>query len=118
MDVAKLNVDLVNIAGHKLYAPKGVGALYVKTGITLEKYMHGASHESGRRAGTENVIFDVALGQACEIARLEMEHTIAHTRSMRDRLFNGLKRKFGDIRCVKYLPESPWCRRTDTSSNR
>jgi cysteine desulfurase len=64
-----VDVDLLSIAGHKVYAPKGVGALYVRKGVTLEPFMHGAGHESGRRAGTENVLLDVGLGAACEVAR-------------------------------------------------
>ncbi len=66
--VDDLGVDLLSVAGHKLYAPKGVGALYVRRGTRLEPFMHGAGHESGRRAGTENVLLDVALGAACEVA--------------------------------------------------
>jgi cysteine desulfurase len=66
--VDDLGVDLLSVAGHKLYAPKGVGALYIRRGTWLEPFMHGAGHESGRRAGTENVLLDVALGAACEVA--------------------------------------------------
>ena len=69
MDVNELGVDLLTIAGHKLYAPKGVGALYVRRGVQLEPLIHGAGHESGRRAGTENVPYIVGLGKAAEIAR-------------------------------------------------
>ncbi|PZM80012.1 MAG: cysteine desulfurase NifS [Candidatus Margulisiibacteriota bacterium] len=68
-EVEKLGVDMLTIAGHKLYAPKGIGALYVRQGVPFEQLIHGAGQESGRRAGTENVIFDVALGKACEIAQ-------------------------------------------------
>jgi len=68
MDVKELGVDFLTIAGHKLYAPKGIGALYMKTGIQIEPLIHGAGHESGRRAGTENTPFNVALGRACELA--------------------------------------------------
>src|SRR5262245_25204502 len=68
VDVRNLDVDLVSIAGHKLYAPKGIGALYVRDGMTLESLIHGAGHEHGRRAGTENVPYIVGLGAACEIA--------------------------------------------------
>lgn len=66
--VGELGVDLLSVAGHKLYAPKGVGALYVRAGLQLEPLIHGAAHESGRRAGTENVLLDVGLGAACELA--------------------------------------------------
>ncbi|GAB6179644.1 hypothetical protein JCM14036_09630 [Desulfotomaculum defluvii] len=67
--VDELGVDFLSIAGHKLYAPKGVGALYIRKGTAIEPLIHGASHEFGQRAGTENVVLDVALGQACQIAK-------------------------------------------------
>src|SRR5207253_4056419 len=66
--VDELGVDLMSLAGHKLYAPKGVGALYIRDGVRLEPLIHGAGHESGRRAGTENILLDVGLGAACELA--------------------------------------------------
>src|SRR5436853_2846440 len=69
VDVNELGVDLLSVAGHKLYAPKGVGVLYVRRGVKLEPLIHGATHESARRAGTENVPYLVALGTACEVAR-------------------------------------------------
>ena len=69
VDVNELGVDLLTVAGHKLYAPKGVGVLYVRKGVKLEPFIHGAGHEGGRRAGTENVPYIVALGKACEIAQ-------------------------------------------------
>ena len=65
--VDDLGVDLLSIAGHKLYAPKGIGALYIRPGLQLEKFMHGAGHENGRRAGTENVIGMAGMGKACEL---------------------------------------------------
>jgi cysteine desulfurase len=67
VDVNALGVDLLSIAGHKLYAPKGVGALFVRKGISLEPLIHGAGHESGRRAGTESALLAAGLGKACEI---------------------------------------------------
>jgi len=67
-DVQVLGVDLLSVAGHKLYAPKGVGALYIRKGTMIEPFVHGAGHEGGRRAGTENVLLDVGLGAACELA--------------------------------------------------
>ena len=66
--VDDLGVDLLSVAAHKFYGPKGVGALYVREGTRLEPFMHGAGHEGGRRAGTENVLLDVALGAAAELA--------------------------------------------------
>jgi cysteine desulfurase len=65
--VNELGVDLLTVAGHKLYAPKGIGALYIRNGTPIESFIHGAGHEGGRRAGTENLLLAVALGQACEL---------------------------------------------------
>ena len=90
VDVQALGVDMLSIAGHKLYAPKGVGALYVRNGVQLAKLMYGANHEDGRRPGTENVLEIVGLGQACEIAQRDLEMNMAHMQKMRDRLHDGL----------------------------
>ena len=68
-EVNELGVDLLSIAGHKIYAPKGVGALFVRRGVSLEPLIHGAGHEGGRRAGTESALLAVGLGKACELAR-------------------------------------------------
>lgn len=89
--VKDLGVDMLSIAGHKLYAPKGVGALYLCEGIQPEAFVHGAGHESGRRAGTENVLLDTGLGAACELAQ---SHT--QTPDLRDRFWNELHNNFGD----------------------
>lgn len=97
-DVEELGVDLLSIAGHKLYAPKGIGALYIRHGIDLEKFMHGAGHERNMRAGTENVPYIVGLGAACEIAKRDLTKNTLHMKTMRDRLFDGLQEKLGDIR--------------------
>lgn len=97
-DVNELNVNLLSIAGHKLYGPKGVGALYIRSGTKLEKLMHGANHEQNLRAGTENVLEIVGLGKACEIAGDELEKFGDHTRLLRERLFNGLVEALPDIR--------------------
>ena len=98
VNVDELGVDLLTIAGHKLYAPKGVGVLYVRAGVKLEKQMHGASHEMGWRAGTENVIEIVALGQACELIRVNLSGYQVHMKEMRDRLEQGLTGRFPDLR--------------------
>lgn len=89
-EVDALRVDLLSIAGHKVYAPKGVGALYIRQGITLQKLIHGADHERNRRAGTENVLGIVGLGTACAIARRDLAKNVAHMQAMRDRLAAGL----------------------------
>jgi cysteine desulfurase len=95
--VDELGVDLLSIAGHKLYAPKGIGALYVRREIALHKFCHGAGQESGRRAGTENVLEIVGLGKACEIAGSEPAISMAHLRSMRDRLHQALAGQLGVV---------------------
>ena len=89
-DVEQLQVDLLTVAGHKLYAPKGVGALYVRRGTHIAPLIHGAGHEGGRRAGTENVAGVVGLGQACAIAAETMAETVERLRALRDRLHEGL----------------------------
>jgi cysteine desulfurase len=88
--VRELGVDLLTVAGHKLYAPKGVGALYVRRGTPLRPVLLGAGHERGLRPGTENVAFIVGLGVACERARLDMASESARVRSLRDRLWQRL----------------------------
>jgi cysteine desulfurase NifS/selenium donor protein len=98
VNVSDLGIDFLSIAGHKLYAPKGVGALYVRSGVELPSLIHGAGHESGRRAGTENVLEIVGLGKACELARERLDQTASHCRAMRDRLWNGLSREIEDVR--------------------
>jgi cysteine desulfurase NifS/selenium donor protein len=89
-DVSKLGVDLLSIAGHKLYAPKGIGALYIRSGIQLEKLIHGADHEQNLRAGTENVLEIAVLGKACELAQQGLQEHYAHYARMRDRLYERI----------------------------
>jgi len=88
--VDALGVALLSLAGHKLYAPKGVGALYVRAGTPLANLMHGAGHEGGRRPGTENVLEIVGLGAACALVAEGLEAHAAHMTQMRDRLHAGL----------------------------
>ena len=89
--VRALGVDLLSVAGHKLYAPKGIGALYVRRGIPLAPVLLGAGHERGVRPGTENVASIVGLGVACERARLDLEAEGVRIRTLRDRLWRGLQ---------------------------
>ena len=96
--VDELGVDLLSVAGHKLYAPKGVGALYIREGVQLAKLMHGAGQEQGRRPSTENVLEIVGLGKACELAARDPEAERSHLRTLRDRLQAGLFRELGDGR--------------------
>jgi cysteine desulfurase len=91
---AGLGVDLLSVAGHKLYGPKGVGVLYIRDGISLEPLMHGAGHEAGRRAGTESVLLDVAMGAACDLARAWVG--MDSVRELRDLFWARLQDKFGD----------------------
>jgi cysteine desulfurase NifS/selenium donor protein len=98
VDVDALGVDFLSVAGHKLYAPKGVGALYVRAGVDLPRLVHGASHESGRRAGTENVLEIVGLGEACAVAQRDLQANRLHFQAMRDRLWAGLLREVEDLR--------------------
>ena len=88
--VDELQVDLLTVAGHKFYAPKGVGALYVRKGTAIEPYLLGAGHESGRRAGTENVPYIVALGKAAELAQQRIMAGNAETTALRDHLQSRL----------------------------
>ncbi|MGD9930740.1 MAG: cysteine desulfurase family protein [Mangrovibacterium sp.] len=95
VDVEKLNVDLLTLAGHKLYAPKGIGALYIRQGTPIENILFGAGQENGLRPGTENVPYIVALGKACELAKTGLAKNQAHLKHMRDRLLKSLLEKLG-----------------------
>jgi cysteine desulfurase len=92
--VDDLGVDFLSIAGHKLYAPKGIGALYIRESRQLEPLIHGAGHEQGRRAGTESALLTVALGEACALAR-DLSG-MDNVRLLRDRLWTALKDCCGD----------------------
>lgn len=88
--VGELGVDLLTVAGHKIYAPKGVGCLYVRRGVVLEPVLHGAAHESGMRAGTENVPYLVGLGTAAATAERNLSDAADHLAGLRDRLYARL----------------------------
>ncbi len=105
VNVHDLDVDLLTIAGHKLYAPKGIGALYVRRGVKLENFVHGAGQEGGRRAGTENVACMVGMGKACAIAgQLLLEATV-RLRALRDRLWQRLQAGLGERVVLNGHPE-------------
>jgi len=97
VSVNDLGVDLLSVAGHKLYAPKGVGALYVRDGIEIMPQIRGAGHEQGRRAGTENVLLAVGLGIACELAQHEVTKEQERLAGLRDRLAALLGDSFPDL---------------------
>ncbi|MCA7118254.1 MAG: aminotransferase class V-fold PLP-dependent enzyme, partial [Acidibrevibacterium sp.] len=92
--VDELGVDMLSVAGHKVYAPKGMGALYVRRGITVEPLIHGAGHEDGRRAGTESALLAAALGKACEIAQSWTD--MPEVRQLRDQFWQRLRTGFGN----------------------
>jgi len=94
-DVEELGVDLLSVAGHKFYAPKGVGCLYIRKGVRIEPLIHGAGHEGERRAGTENVLMDVGLGVACELAPAWIG--MPETCKLRDLFFEMLQEAFADM---------------------
>ncbi|MGI9385403.1 MAG: cysteine desulfurase family protein [Methyloligellaceae bacterium] len=93
-DVDTLGVDLLTVAGHKIYAPKGVGALYVRRGTPLQPLIHGGGHEGGRRSGTESALLTVGLGVACKLAG-DLQ-PVERIRTLRDGFWEGLQTQFGD----------------------
>ncbi len=101
--VDELGVDLLSIAGHKIHAPKGVGALYIRGGTKLEPLVHGAGHEHGRRAGTESAMLSAALGEACRLAGDLSE--APRVRALRDRFWSALRQQFGDRVALNGHPE-------------
>ena len=90
LEVDRLGVDLLSLSGHKLYAPKGVGALYVRRGTPLQVQLHGGGQERGLRAGTENVPYIVGFARALELAYAELDSRDTHNRRLRDRLLAGI----------------------------
>lgn len=105
VNVRDLGVDLLTVAGHKLYAPKGVGALFVRRGVTVEPLIHGAGHENGRRAGTENVPYAVGLGQAATLAAQSLPAATERLRTLRDRLHRHLSNALGERLVLNGHPE-------------
>ncbi len=98
VDVKAMNIDLLSMSGHKFYAPKGVGALYVRTGVRLKNLIEGGAQERSKRAGTENLPAIVGMGKAIELICEEMEEENARITAMRDRLIAGILEKIPDAR--------------------
>ncbi len=98
IDVQKLNIDMLSLSGHKFYAPKGVGALYVKEGINFEKIQDGGEQEENKRAGTENVAEIVGLGKAIELIYSEYDEYNKKLKTFRDYFFEQIQRKLGNIK--------------------
>ncbi len=103
LDVKSLGVDLLSVAGHKFYGPKGIGALFVRDGVKLEPCLHGAGHEAGRRAGTESVPEIVGLGAACQL--LESWNDRSEIRRLREFFWQLLREQFGDSVVLNGHPE-------------
>ena len=97
IDVRKMNIDMLSLSGHKLYAPKGIGALYVKSGIEFERFMDGGHQEKNKRSGTENVAEIVALGKACQIAEKNIEQYQQKLKKLRDYCLKEIQEKIPDI---------------------
>jgi len=97
INVKESGIDLFSLSGHKLYGPKGVGALYIRKGIKISPLLHGGHHEKNKRAGTENVPGIVGLGKACEIAVKEMATEGKRLKALRDRLYKGLSEQIDEI---------------------
>jgi cysteine desulfurase len=98
IDVNELNVDLGAFSGHKVYAPKGVGILYMREGLDIENLIHGGHQEAGRRAGTENLVGLGAFGKACEVMQQEMAETSARVDRLRKKLLDGIHARIEDVR--------------------
>ncbi|ADZ09457.1 Cysteine desulfurase [Methanobacterium lacus] len=96
VDVKKMNVDMLSLSSHKLYGPKGVGALYIKKGVRIEPLLHGGGHERGLRPGTENVAGIVGLGKACSIAKVSQETDAQKLTNLRNKLVDGILNSIED----------------------
>lgn len=90
IDVKELGIDMMSVSGHKLYAPKGVGALYIRTGVKIDNLLHGGAQERKKRPGTENTAGIAAFGKACELAEANLDNHIQRVKTLRDRLIKGI----------------------------
>ena len=98
IDVKEMKIDLLSMSGHKIYAPKGIGAIYIRNGINIDKFMNGGSQERNKRAGTENVASIVGLGKACEIAKNNLNEHIENLRNLRDYYEKKVKESIENIK--------------------
>lgn len=97
IDVQKMDIDMLSLSGHKIYAPKGVGALYVKKGIEFERFIDGGHQEKNKRSGTENVAEIVALGKAAQIAEKNLEQYQKKLKELRDYCLQEIKKEIPNI---------------------
>ncbi len=93
IDVKEMGIDMLSMSGHKLYTPKGIGALYIRNGVKIDNLIHGGAQERKKRAGTENTAYIAAFGKACEMAKENLEAHIENTRRLRDKLIEGVLEK-------------------------
>lgn len=97
IDVQKLDIDMLSLSGHKIYAPKGIGALYVKKGIEFERFMDGGHQEKNKRGGTENVPGIIGLGKACELANINLANHMKHLQELRDYYIQQVEEKISYV---------------------
>ena len=105
IDVQKMGIDMLSLSGHKIYAPKGIGAIYIKRGIEIERFLDGGHQEKNKRAGTENVAQIVALGKACELAERNLDSYGHRLQELRDYFFEEIQRNFKDVKINGSLEE-------------
>lgn len=97
IDVKDLGIDMMSMSAHKIYGPKGVGALYIRKGVRISNYLHGGAQENKKRAGTENLAGIVGFGKAAELAKEQLQAHIRHTSSLRDRLISKVQRELDHV---------------------